>query len=88
MPYPEYKSWRTFYLLEPWGWWNDEVNAARLLTMIHNVNAKKPKPLKEFIRDMFALILEHLRPQPDLEDLSPEERKRRIYEAVKKDFGI
>lgn len=88
MPYPEWKEWRAFYMIEPWGWWNEEVNTARVVAMLHNTHARKAKPLKEFMRDMVKAVLDALKPPPNLADLPPEERKRRIAEAAMKDFGI
>lgn len=88
MPYPEYREWLIFYLIEPWGWLNEEMNTARLLSMLHNIHAKKPKPVKDFIRDMVAGLLEALKPKPDLDDMTLEEKKILIAQAVKRDFGI
>lgn len=88
LPYPEWKSWYVFSLVEPWGWWNTEEQAARVLTMLHNVNAKKAKAPKDFMRDMVRELLEVLKPPVNLDDLPEEERRRMIIEAVKRDFGV
>ncbi len=66
---------------------NEEMNVARILTLLHNTHAKEPVEIKTFLRDIAGELLKKLEPI-DLEDLSPEERKRRIYEAVKKDLQI
>ncbi|MBI3165171.1 MAG: hypothetical protein HYZ24_10850 [Chloroflexi bacterium] len=88
MPYPEYRDWRTFSIIEPLGWWNDEINTARILAMLHNMRAKEPKEIKEFIRDIPGELLKQLEQAQDMDDLAPEEKKQKILEAVKKDFGI
>lgn len=77
LPAPEYKAWQLFYLLEPWGWHNQEYLVASILTMLHNVNrTKRSKAAKitKFIRNMGdALLRRFARPKgPDF-DLSTQE---------------
>jgi hypothetical protein len=58
MPYDEFESWKTFYLIEPWGWHDREYRIASLLSMIVNVNVKKENQvgIKDFYRDMFDVL--------------------------------
>jgi hypothetical protein len=86
MPYPEYRSWELFYLLEPWGWHNSEYHAAVNMAMLYNINRSKgkPKEVKDFFRDMPKEILDQLKEAPDVNELSRED----IIKRIKKDFGI
>lgn len=55
----EYRSWRAYYQLEPFGWQNQEYQTAAIIAMIHNVNAKKAKKVSDFMRDPERSIREH-----------------------------
>lgn len=89
MPYPEYRSWQLFYMIEPWGWHNDEYHFALIATTLHNVNVSKKANLKKvdvFIRKMQDEALKLLKED---EDLSPEQMTRdELIRAVKKDLNI
>lgn len=87
LPYPEYRSWELFYLVEPFGFENDEYRAASLLAMLYNINRSKKgkaKEIKDFMRDMAKIVLEQIKEQPDPREMSREE----LIRHVKKDFGI
>jgi hypothetical protein len=59
MPYEEFASWQTFYLIEPWGWYDREYRTGALLAKIHNSNVTKradAKDVKDFVRDMPKLV--------------------------------
>ena len=86
LTYPEFRSWQLFYLLEPWGWQNDEYYAAVNIAMQYNINRGKAKVKepKEFIRDMQGELLKQLEAERDITEMSKDE----IIKQVKKDFGI
>lgn len=90
LPYPEYRSWELFSILEPFGWENDEYRAASLLALIYNVNKGKGKAKtpKDFMRDTQAEILKQLEQAPDISDLPIEEQREILMRQIKKDFGI
>jgi len=86
LPYPEYRSWELFYLLEPWDFENDEYRSAAVLAMLYNINRSKgkPKEVKEFMRNLEDEVLKMVHEQPSLSELSRDE----LIKQVKKDFGI
>jgi hypothetical protein len=86
MPYPEYRSWELFYLLEPWGWHNDEYHAAVHMAMLYNINRGKgkAKEVKDFMRDMEKQVLEQIQEMPDVTEMDRDE----LIRIIKKDFGI
>ncbi len=91
MPYPEFFSWQLFYLLEPWGWHNEEFHAANLLTMLFNTNRGKgkAKDTKDFTRNMEQAILDVLKEQINpLEGMDFEQQREYLMKQIKKDFGI
>jgi hypothetical protein len=94
LPYPEYKRWWTFYLIEPWGWWNEEYQYARLLSMLRNVNISKEsdaKQPKDFMRDMPKDLFDRLKEAetPDVLDGMTLDEKRAWYiEQINRTFGL
>lgn len=86
LPYAEFRAWQMFYLLEPWGWHDEEYRTASVLTMLYNANRGKGKPRKltDFMRKMATAVLNELQQPPDLSQMSRDE----IVAMVKKDFGI
>ena len=84
LSYPEYHSWELFYLIEPWGWQNEEVNISRIIAMQHNSHAKKAKAAEEFMRDTAGEILKQLQEEPDVAEISRED----LIKIIKKDFGV
>ena len=85
MPYPEYRSWELYYLLEPWGWQNDEYHSAVNSAMLYNINRgkNKAKSADDFMRDLPADFMREL-DKPQVEEMTREE----IVKQIKKDFGI
>jgi len=60
IPYPEYKLWKVFYNLEPWGFENSEFWVAEILAGIHNSQVSKRSQLKKpshWLRDMKKLVI-------------------------------
>jgi hypothetical protein len=47
----EYRSWRAYYKLEPFGWQDREYRTAAIVAMLHNVNAKYTRKVGYFMRD-------------------------------------
>ena len=90
MSYVEFRSWQLFYLLEPWGWQNEEYYAAVNMAMLYNINRSKGKVKepKEFMRDLEGELLKQLEAERDLADLSVDEQREILIRQVKKDFGI
>lgn len=94
LPYPEFKNWRLMYILEPWGWMNEEVGVARILAMLFNTHVgdeAKAKSPEEYIRQMSASILQHLsesQEEEDFENLSIEERRAWYIQQFKRTFGV
>lgn len=87
LPYPEYRAWQLYYLLEPWGWHNEEFHFAALLAMLYNANRGKKgktREVKDFVRDMEKAVLQELAEKPDVAELPREE----LIKMIKKDFGI
>lgn len=86
LPYPEFSAWQIFYMLEPWGWENNEYLTAALMALLYNMNRGEGKARKvsEFMRDMETEVLNELQEKPNIEDLPRE----KVIELIKKDFGI
>jgi hypothetical protein len=60
LPAKEVRLWKLFYMVEPWGFEEDEFRAARDLAFVHNMNAGKGKgkPIAKFARNMRKLSLQ------------------------------
>jgi len=86
MPYSEFRSWQLFYMLEPFGWHDNEYRTAAILAMLYNANRGKgkAKQVKEFTRDVEAAIYNELKDQSKVDTMTREQ----IVSAVKKDFGL
>lgn len=86
MPYRDWYAWRLYDLLEPIGWPNEEFHFATLLAMIFNANRGKgkAKDAKDFMRDTLKSVIEALKKQPDISEMT----KEQIIVLVKKDFGL
>lgn len=96
LPYPEFKRWWLFYLLEPWGWTRDDVNTARIVSMVHNSNVSKKKDLKEVkdfvsgdLEDRVDMIIKNMRDNtpPDLDSMSEDDRRAYLISQIKMSFG-
>jgi hypothetical protein len=87
LPYPEFRRWQLFYMLEPWGFQNDEYRTASILTMLFNINRgkRKSKSEKDFMRNLPKKVLEEIRKlTADPEEMTDEE----IIAAAQRNFGI
>ena len=86
MPYPEYRSWEMFYIIEPFGFHNQEYLNASNLAMLYNINKGKgkTKETKDFMRDIPKAILSELKEKKPMPELTREE----LIKIIKKDFGI
>jgi len=50
----EYRSWKTYYKLEPWGFPDREYRTAAVMMLLNNTNITKrqdAKSISDFIRD-------------------------------------
>ncbi len=94
MPYPQYRRYQLFYMLEPWGWHDKEERDARALAMLHNVNVWKladQRPPKDYIRDLGNNVIETLlrkEVEPNIEEMTVEERKALVKQSMKEFFGV
>ena len=81
-------------MIEPFGFPDREYRTAAMLTMTHNVNAKKPKKIKEFYRDMPREIVAAVQREISsleyldrLEEMTPEQRREHIRQKARSIFG-
>lgn len=73
MPASEYHDWELMYLLEPWGWQEQEYRFGKLLAEMWTIAHKGKKQFKavDFMRDLKKWAYEI---EPD--ELTPEELKK------------
>lgn len=93
LPLPEVQLWRTYYKLEPWGWFDSEYRTAAVLMMLYNTRLTKTqhaKDLEYFFRDMPELleqrynrIIEHRKMRQNLLNASKEEKRQMIARAFR-----
>jgi len=91
LPGEEFEAWQLFYMIEPWGWHDNEYRTGATLAMLNNVNAAKKKDIKkeaDYMRDMPKLITKAYRNMGTKDKMrekllkaSIEERKRMIAKA-------
>lgn len=88
MPYPEYQTWKNFYLLEPWGYEVVEEKVAQIMAMLYNINRAKgrAKAPKDFMIDRLKEITAMLL-KPDV-DQPPTLSRDELLAMIKKDFGV
>jgi len=96
LPYPLYKRWKIFYLLEPFGFADAEYRTAALLAQINNSSATKRSQLQKVtrrMRDMPKELLKYIRAtikkQSDdssAPDLDTPEGKQQAAELVVRNF--
>ena len=63
IPYDEFRGWKAFYWLEPFGWHDREYRLANVLTIIantHRDSKSAPRRITDFIRDMPKAIERHV----------------------------
>jgi hypothetical protein len=98
LPYPEYKSWQLFHMIEPWGFADREYRTAALMAQMYNVRVQKRSQAKKvtvWMRDTHKQVLAHLRrmraqaneemASPDI-DLTTEEGRREATQRVVSTF--
>ena len=51
LPNEEYRSWRSYYKIEPFGWQDNEYRTAFLAMILYNTHAKNGKKTSDFMRD-------------------------------------
>lgn len=91
LPYKEVLLWRMFYLVEPWGFAEEEFREARMLSQMYNQSAprSKQKPVSRFMRNMHNLVLRAIgQPKTDKEapDLSTTEGRAQATEIAVQNF--
>jgi hypothetical protein len=86
LSYREYSDWQLYYLLEPWGWPNEEYAISTILAMLYNANRGKgkAKDVRDFQRRMLESALKELAEPIDPAEMPREE----LVKLIKKDFGI
>jgi hypothetical protein len=92
LPVTEYHDWELMYMLEPWGWQEQEYRFGKLLAEMWGIAHKGRKQFKpiDFMRDLTKWIFEV---QPT--DMTPEELKvyrkehrDEIRASFKRAFGV
>lgn len=90
LPYKEVLLWRLFYLVEPWGFAEQEFVSARLLSLLYNINMprNKQKPITTFLRNMPRLVLRafHKEPEAPTPDLDTIEGQKDATEIAVQKF--
>jgi len=91
MPYDEFVSWKSYYLVEPWGWHDREYRTSAMLAQTWNVHVHKrhhAKSFADYIRDMPKLIFDassEVEAQQNMRhtllEADIEERRRMIAQA-------
>lgn len=92
MPYPDYRDFQLFYMLEPWGWENEEYLSSAIQARIYNatIRPKDRKGQDFFMRDRVKGIIDHLAQlskENHLDRMKPEERKAFVLKSVHEFFG-
>jgi len=94
LPAPEYHKWELMYLLEPWGWEEQEYRFGKTLAEMWTIANKGKKQFKaiDFMRDMKSVYKLY---EDDIDDMTPEELKQyrkdhreELQAEAKKAFGI
>ena len=93
LSYPEYKDWKLFYSVEPWGWHINEYRLARLLAMLFNIY--KPADVaalqpSDFVSDISKVIEDHEAEQEmikEYEGMSKEDKRAYVIGQLKLMFG-
>ncbi len=84
LPYPEWRNWYLFSLIEPFGWQDEETRWASLMALMVNINkgkkGKTQKP-KNFMRDPAKAIRRRIAGKDKREifqEATREEKKKTI----------
>jgi hypothetical protein len=86
LPAPEFRRWQLLNMLQPWLF----QGTAFLMTTLYNVNLvskDKAKSVTDLIEDNLEEVLKSLKPLPDLENMT-EDDKENIRRMAKAHFGI
>lgn len=81
------------YMLEPWGWENEEYLSSAIQARIYNATVK-PRDRKAqdfFMRDRVKGIIEHLEQlskENHLDRMTPEERETFVKRSMHEFFGV
>jgi hypothetical protein len=91
LPYKEILLWRMFYLVEPWGFVDQEFRDARLLAQLYNINAprNKQKPVQRFMRNMVSMVMNAFHkeaPEAEVPDLDTKEGQAQATEIAVQKF--
>jgi len=75
LPATEYHDWELMYVLEPWGWEEQEYKFGKLLASMFTIanKGKKSFKAKDFVRDMQKIYKLY---EDDVSDMTPEELKK------------
>lgn len=91
--YPEFKRWRLYEAIEPFGWPEKEYHFASLMALIYNLAPVKKKPLTpaDFIVDIDEVIAnqeKELVKKKKFAELTTEEKREYILDQFKKRFLV
>jgi hypothetical protein len=90
----EYHDWELMYLLEPWGWEEQEYRFGKMLAEMWTIANKGKKQFKaiDFMRDMTKVYKLY---EDDIDDMTPEELKQyrkdhreELRAEAKRAFGV
>ena len=90
----EFRSWKTYYKLEPWGFPDREYRTAAIMMMLNNTNITKRKDAKrisDFIRDPVKAVNEQIDmadKRQKLLNATKEERADMIAKSFGSSIGI
>lgn len=86
----EYRDWELMYLLEPWGWQNQEYLVGKILSgMFYIANKGKKKFLpKDFMRDMLSYYEVKEVPTKEERDAYIDEHRDELRTEIKRQFGL
>jgi hypothetical protein len=96
LPYPEFRRWQLMYLLEPWGWENEEYRTAAIVASLHNSKISKKSEAKGpdyFMRKVERDLLTKLekidkeREAQEFAEANPELRAELIRKSMRELFG-
>ena len=88
MPAKDYHTFELMYLLEPFGWQNNEYLFGKLMSVIATGKSKKAFKVKDFMRDLAGELREEARMDNTLATMNAEETRRFKIERIKQIFGI
>ena len=86
LPYPLFRKWKLFFLVEPWGFPDQEYRTAVLMNHLYNLQVKpsKQKKVSDWVRDMFKLLLERITQVKRQQELDPAKIEENILEGFRR----